>query len=152
MLQNICYKKKYKFKIKKKTKIIYFFNTKNKNMNNIKSKYITHGAVQDESIALIHSRLDKMENLMSSISTNLMSLNSNHTKNTNDTINRDSLFLNTLNKLFEEQKKITSEKQISIMENKELQKNDYNNFFETTNFTQYFNEYIFMDLNLKRYM
>ena len=113
---------------------------------------MTHGAVQDESIALIHSRLDKMETLMSSISTNLMSLNSNHTKNTNDTINRDSLFLNTLNKLFEEQKKITSEKQISIMENKELQKNDYNNFFETTNFTQYFNEYIFMDLNMKRYM
>jgi hypothetical protein len=117
-----------------------------------KSKYIPQGAAHEESIALVHARLDRIENLMSSISTNLMSLNSNHTKNSNDTINRDSLFLNTLNKLHEEQKKITSEKQLTTIENRHLLRTDFNDFFEIYQFTQYFNEYIFMDLYMKKYM
>jgi len=89
---------------------------------------------------------------MSSVSTNLMSLNANQTKNTNDTINRDSLFLNTLNKLLDEQKKITSDKQLITMGSRQLQKTDFIDFFELNHFAQYFNEYILMDLNMKKYM
>ena len=112
-------------------------------------------ALQDESVALMHTRMDKIENLLSSVAENIMSSHANQNIINHETKNRDAFIMNTLKAVQDDLKQIIPLKQIANIEGNLLsvyQMNDYTEFFNTNKYIECFKRNILMNENIIKYM
>ena len=119
------------------------------------NNYASKKTFYEESVLTMHTRMDKIENLLSSIAENITSANANQHIINNETNNRELFMMKTLKAVQEDLKLIIPIKQIANVEENLLcnfQMNEYAEFFQPKQFFEYFNQFILLNDNMIEYM